>query len=77
MESYFDVIFALNGMTHPGEKRLVAKALEGADVLPDGFERDVKALYQDLFSSPAAVEGDVGRLVGHLSSCLLAAGYEV
>lgn len=77
MESYFDVIFALNGMTHPGEKRLVAKALEGADVLPDGFERDVKALYQDLFSSPAAVEGDVGRLVGNLSSCLLAAGYEV
>ena len=38
LETYFDVLFALNGKTHPGEKRLVQLCKEDCPVLPECFE---------------------------------------
>ncbi len=49
MESYFDIIFALNEMTHPGEKRMVELALKNARNLPSGFENHIDKLYHYLF----------------------------
>ena len=40
MESYFDVIFALNKLTHPGEKRMVEYALKNAKTLPKDFSEN-------------------------------------
>ncbi len=44
LASYFDVIFALNRVLHPGEKRLVEFALKNCKKLPDNFEHDVNVL---------------------------------
>ena len=44
LASYFDALFALNRVTHPGEKRLIAYALARCTTLPDGFPREVEAL---------------------------------
>ncbi len=49
LESYFDIIFALNKLTHPGEKRIVQYLVENAKILPDNFETNLEKLFQNLF----------------------------
>lgn len=70
MESYFDVIFALNRLTHPGEKRLVALCKAQCAVLPEGFEENIVRLYGDLFAHPEAVGADIARMVAALERVL-------
>ena len=41
LASYFDILFALNKQTHPGEKNLVAYAKKLCRKLPKDFESDV------------------------------------
>ena len=67
MESYFDVIFALNRLTHPGEKRLVSLCRAQCAVLPEDFEENIERLYGDLFARPERVGGDVARMVKALA----------
>ncbi len=50
LESYFDIIFAINKLTHPGEKRMVSYAREQARILPDNFEKNLYCLFQNLFT---------------------------
>ncbi|MCM1523515.1 MAG: DUF4037 domain-containing protein [Ruminococcus sp.] len=50
MASYFDVIFALNRMTHPGEKRLVSICLEKCGILPADFEKNINSLFSVMTS---------------------------
>lgn len=57
LAGYFDILFAVNRRTHPGEKRLLQHAAACPRV-PDGMERDVLALLSaaGLSPSPAVVE---------------------
>lgn len=66
MESYFDVLFALNRLTHPGEKRLVELCKKNCSILPDCFEENIKKLYSDIFVSPDLVVGDISSIVTEL-----------
>lgn len=70
MESYFDIIFAMNKMTHPGEKRMLSIAIEKASVLPENFENNIICLYEDLFSNPERVMLDIKALIENLQKCL-------
>lgn len=47
LESYFDVIFAVNRLTHPGEKRLVQICKERCEILPRDFEENLKKLLEE------------------------------
>ncbi len=38
LASYFDILFAINGQTHPGEKKLVSWAKKTCKLLPTSFE---------------------------------------
>ena len=67
MESYFDVVFALNRLTHPGEKRLVSLCRAQCAVLPEDFEENIARLYGDLFTRPERVGGDIARMVRALA----------
>lgn len=44
LASYFDVLFALNRLLHPGEKRLLAFAESNCPLLPEGMAADIRAL---------------------------------
>ena len=47
--TYFDVIFAVNEMTHPGEKKLVQICKEQCYILPQRFEENIDLLFEKMF----------------------------
>lgn len=49
LESYFDIIFALNEMTHPGEKRLIQICKSECKILPEKFESNIIGLFEYMF----------------------------
>ena len=44
LASYFDIIFALNELLHPGEKKLVKYATEHCKILPEDFTVNIDKL---------------------------------
>lgn len=44
LASYFDIIFAINELLHPGEKRLVKYAIKNCKYLPENFEQNINKL---------------------------------
>jgi len=50
LNSYFDIIFAINGQTHPGEKRLVDWAEKTCPILPLNFRENVEEVVKNASS---------------------------
>lgn len=70
LETYFDILFALNQKTHPGEKRLVQLCLESCPILPENFEENLNALFSHMFSSSALIAADLQRILASLEKIL-------
>jgi len=70
LESYFDVLFALNCQSHPGEKRLVQLCRKLCPVLPGRFEENLDALFSHLFDGNDSVIADIARIVDELEKIL-------
>lgn len=70
LESYFDIIFALNGQTHPGEKRLMRLCLEKCGLLPERFEENLTLLFGVMFTDPKALNAVIGEMVAALDALL-------
>lgn len=49
LASYFDIIFALNEMTHPGEKRMQSICSKECSILPDNFDANLNRLFEGMF----------------------------
>lgn len=50
LASYFDLIFALNKRTHPGEKRLIKYVTTTCSILPNNFEENLNKLFTRMYS---------------------------
>lgn len=48
LNSYFDIIFALNEKTHPGEKRLINWAIKTCKILPNNFQQNLEAIIRNI-----------------------------
>ena len=59
LASYFDVLFAINAQTHPGEKKLVALAKQTCSILPADFEKNIEQVMQHLGDKDLLVSLDV------------------
>ena len=70
LESYFDILFALNGLTHPGEKRLIQLCKERCGLLPAHFEENLLNLFFHMYSAPDRVEDDLAGIIGQLQRIL-------
>ena len=70
LESYFDILFALNRQTHPGEKRLVQLCIRDCPVLPDRFAERMDQLFRDTFTDPQALSEALTGMVDALEDIL-------
>ena len=52
LASYFDILFALNEMTHPGEKRMQDICTKECTILPQYFDSNLNRLFGDMFRNP-------------------------
>ncbi len=66
MESYFDIIFALNRVTHPGEKRLVDLCLKNCEILPADFEENINELFTQMFTNSGNVQIILEKIVSEI-----------
>jgi len=67
--SYFDVIFALNETTHPGEKRLIPYCEKNCKLLPENFAENLNRLFSDI-AEPQNVTGDIDTIISELEKIL-------
>ena len=74
LESYFDVIFALNKQTHPGEKRLIELCTQKCDILPDRFEKNLNRLFDDMPVHGDRLPEDLIDIISELKAVLLREG---
>lgn len=76
LASYFDIIFAVNRVLHPGEKRLLELALTTCLSLPENFEQD---LTETLTAAGESVRllPDLTRLLDALDAWLTREGFDV
>ena len=65
-ESYFDIIFALNEMTHPGEKRMVSICAKECKILPEDFEKNINEYYESMFKDKKEIEAILEKIVRNL-----------
>ena len=49
LASYFDILFALNEMTHPGEKRMQSICSKECTILPEHFDANLTRLFSGMF----------------------------
>ena len=49
LASYFDIIFSLNEMTHPGEKRMQQICSKECKILPNDFDKNLNMLFDNMF----------------------------
>ncbi len=65
LASYFDILFAVNRVYHPGEKRLLELAKKKCEKLPANFEQDIRNLLNlvDIEKSLESLYSNISQLV--------------
>jgi hypothetical protein len=77
LASYFDILFAVNRQLHPGEKRLVQKALQNCASLPDHFEADLAAIFEISSTNLEDLPACLDQLLDHMDSWLKGQGFPI
>ena len=77
LASYFDIVFAVNRVLHPGEKRLLVLAQRECQLLPADMATDVLAVLAAAGTLDAALLDQLNRLIDRLDDMLRLAGVEL
>ncbi len=76
LASYFDIIFAVNCVPHPGEKRLIEWVKKLCSTVPDGMEEQIRAVNASasLSKHEPGLLYHLNVLINELSQLLIAEG---
>jgi hypothetical protein len=74
LASYFDIVFALNRVLHPGEKRLQALAHSECTFLPTAMDADIAAVLAAVGTASGDVVVHLTRLLDRLDELLSGVG---
>ena len=69
LASYFDLVFAYNRITHPGEKRMVENCLIKCDSLPNDFEKNINGLLDSMFNKDV-LEDTINSIIKEIKDWL-------
>ncbi len=75
LASYFDILFAVNRVPHPGNKRLLAQAAALCPSLPPNMAADVTAALTAAGAAPGEVPAHLDRLLDRLDEWLRVEGF--
>ncbi len=70
LASYFDIIFALNSLPNPGEKRVLEIAAKQCKLIPEDMHKDVSEVLLAAAQDEGILLGRVDRLVDRLEELL-------
>lgn len=70
LDSYFDIIFAINEIPHPGEKRLLNIANTICKKLPNNFEENIQSLIIGIGKCDDTILGNINEIVNKLDILL-------
>lgn len=70
LDSYFDIIFAINEVPHPGEKRLLSIVNTRCKKLPNNILEDVEKLIKDISKCDNVILEDINEIVMQLDIIL-------
>ena len=77
LASYFDILFTLNRVMHPGEKRLLSYAHNECTLLPVDIDADLASVLKAAFSPGEDIILHLNHLLDQLDECLSLAGFDV
>lgn len=70
LETYSDLIFALNMLTHPNEKRMIAYAEQNAQSLPNHFQKNIERLIYGTTYHPYDIQVILNDILNELTPLL-------
>ena len=70
LASYFDIIFALNSLPNPGEKRVLEIAAKQCKLIPENMHKDVSEVLLAAAQENGNLLGRVDRLIDRLDEVL-------
>lgn len=70
-ESYFDIIFAINKILHPGEKKLLKIVTKELDIIPKNMENNIETLFENMYSKDFDIIKKLEELSNELKTLLV------
>lgn len=73
LASYFDILFAINEIPHPGEKKILKILKENAGLLPENFEGSLEKLFRLAGEADEELLNQLDEIVDKLDLLLISA----
>lgn len=74
--SYFDVLFALNEILNPGEKKILMFVKEQCSRIPPNLERQIESILQSAAVGDSIVLQELDKMIDVLDELLMAEGFD-